>query len=122
MADEIAIRAQLSFAKSGRSAAADSGELSIDMTGTKSIETIQTVGIAEEALVLGEVPAANAHYQILNLDATNPVDLKPAAGGTVTTRIGAGRTALGQFGPSVSAPFVIAITAPVDIKITLIQA
>lgn len=122
MAEEIAIRAQLSFAKSGRSAAADSGELSADMTGTKSIETIQTVGIAEEALVLGEVPAANAYYQILNLDAANPVDLKPAAGGTVTTRIGAGRPVLGQFGPGVAAPFVIAITAPVDIKITLIQA
>lgn len=122
MADEIRIRAQLSFAKSGRSASADSGELSVTMAGSKGFETQQTVGTAEEALLLGEVLAPNTHYYIENLDATNPVDLKPASGGTVTTRIGPGRVALGQFGPSVTAPFVVAITAAVDIKICLVQA
>lgn len=122
MADEIRLQAALSWAKSGKGNSADSGELSVAMTGTKGLRTQQTVGTLEEALLLGEVPAANAHYWIKNLDATNPVDLKPAAGGTVTTRIGAGRVALGQFGPSVSAPFVVAITASVEIDIELIQA
>jgi hypothetical protein len=122
VSDEIRLRHQLSFAKSGRAAAADSGEVSATMTGTKHLATTQTVGTAEEALLLGEVPAANAHYYIENLDATNPVDLKPATGGTVTTRIGPGRVTSGQFGPSVSAPFVQAITAAVDIRILLIQA
>lgn len=121
MADEIRIRAALSWAKSGSAGAGDSGELSVAMTGSHGLETQQTVGITEEALLLGDVPAANAYYWIRNKDATNPVDLKPAAGGTVTTRIGAGRVALGQFGPSVSAPFVIAITAPVEIDIRLAQ-
>lgn len=121
MANEITLSASLSFAKSGRSAQADSGAIAIDMTGTKSLDTVQTVGTVEEALVLGEVPAASAHYWIKNLDATNPVDLKPATGGAVTTRILPGRVALGQFGPSVSAPFVQAITAAVDIHIVLVQ-
>lgn len=122
MADEIRLRASLSFAKSGTAASMDTGELTVTMTGTKHLATRQTVGITEEALLLGEVPAASAHYMIWNLDSTNPVDLRPATGGTVTTRIGPGRVAAGQFGPSVAAPFVIAITAPVDIKILLIQA
>lgn len=122
MANEIRLRAQLSFAKSGRSGAADSGELTATMAGTKSLDTTQTVGTSEEALVLGEVPAASAHYLIENLDATNPVDLKPATGGTVTTRIAAGRCALGQFGAAVAAPFVQASGAPVDIRIFLVQA
>lgn len=122
MADEIRLRASLSFAKSGVASSLDSGELSVTMVGTKYLETRQTVGITEEALLLGEVPSASAFYMIVNLDSTNSVDLRPATGGTVTTRIGPGRVAVGQFGPSVAAPFVIAITAPVDIKILLIQA
>lgn len=122
MAEEIHIRAQLSCAKSGTAAAADSGELSVTMTGTKSLATQQTVGTSEEALLLGEVPAASAHYLIQNLDATNPVDLKPAASGTVTTRVLPGRVAMGQFGPGVAAPFVQAVTSPVDIRILLIQS
>lgn len=122
MADEIRLSAFLSFAKSGRAGQSSSGDLSITMAGTKHLQTTQTVGTAEEALLLGEVPAASAHYMIRNLDSANPVDLKPATGGTVTTRIAAGKCAVGQFGPSVAAPFVQAITAPVDIAILLIQA
>lgn len=123
MADEIRIRAQLSFSKSGRSAAADSGEITRTMAGSKGFETQQTVGFAaEEPLLLGEVPAANAYYQIENLDATNRVDLKPSAGGDVTTQIAAGSVALGQFGPAVAAPQVQANAAAVDIRITLVQA
>lgn len=122
MADEIRIRAALSFAKSGSGAAADSGEKSISMSGDDFWEGTQTVGTAEEALFLGDVTPANAFYQIENLDATNRVDLKPAAGGTVTTQIGAGKPAVGQFGPSVVAPYVQANTAPVKIKVLIVEA
>lgn len=121
MANEIRLRGQLSFAKSGRSGAADSGDLPVTMAGTNYLETTQTVGTSEEALFLGDVPAPNAHYQIENLDATNSVDLKPATGGTATTTIGPGRVALGQFKSTVTAPFVQAIGAPVAIKVFLVQ-
>lgn len=121
MADEIRIRAQLSGAKSGRAVRADSGEISITQTGNHYLQTTQSVATTEEALVLGEVPPAGAHFLIENLDAANPVDLRPASGGTATIRIAAGRCAMGQFGPSVSAPFVIAITAAVVIRVTLAQ-
>lgn len=122
MAAEIHARAALSFAKSGRSGAADTGDVVFTMAGTKHLDTEQTIGTTEEALQLGEVVAAGAWYQIENLDAANPVDLRPATGGTVTTRIPPLGMALGTFGPSVTAPYVIAITAPVDIHILLIQA
>lgn len=122
MANEILLRVQLSFAKGGTAGYADSGDLILTMAGTKHFDTRQTVGITEEALLLGECTAPNTHYWIRNLDTTNPIDLKPAAGGTVTTRIPAGRVAYGQFGPSVTAPMVIAITAQVDIRVFLVQA
>jgi hypothetical protein len=122
MANEIRLRAQLSYAKSGRSGYADSGDIPFTMAGTHGLDTTQTVGTVEEALLLGEVLAASAHYYIENMDAANSVDLKPATGGTVTTTIGPGRVALGQFKSTVSAPFVQAIGAPVIIKILLVQA
>lgn len=122
MADEIRLRAQLSFAKSGKSAHADSGEISATMAGGDYFQGNQTVGTSEEALLIGDISVANSFYMIENLHATNRVDLKPAAGGTVTTQIAAGRCAVGQFGPLVTAPFVIAITTAVEIKITLIEA
>lgn len=122
MANEILLRVAISFAKGGSAGAADSGELILTMAGTKFLDTRQNVGTSEEALLLGECTAPNTHYWIRNLDTANPVDLKPAAGGTVTTRIPAGRVAYGQFGPSVTAPVVIAITAQVDIHVFLVQA
>lgn len=122
MADEIRLRAALSFAKAGKGAAADSGEKSIVMTGTDYWQGSQTVGTAEEALILGDVTAANAYYHIENLDATNRVDLKPAAGGVVTTQIGAGKSIVGQFGPSITAPYVQANTASVEIKVLIVEA
>lgn len=122
MADEIRIRAALSWAKSGRSGGNDSGELSVTMAGSKGLSTQQSVTNVEEPLLLGEVSAANAHYWILNQDATNSVDLKPASGGTVTTRIGPGRVAMGQFGPSVAAPYVQSSAGTVEILIELASA
>lgn len=120
MADEISIRAQLSWAKGGLAGRGDTGEISITMAGNLGSSHPQEVGNADELLKLGDLTtAANAHYWIFNTDATNSVDLKPAMGGTVTTRIGPGRVALGQFGPSVSAPAVIssAGTPRIDIRI-----
>jgi hypothetical protein len=123
MADEIRIRAALSFAKSGKGAAADSGEKSVAMSGIDYWQGTQTVGTAEEPLNLGDVTPANAYYQIENLDATSRVDLKPAAGGTVTTQIGAGKSVVGQFGPSVVAPYVQSGgAAAAEIKVLIVEA
>lgn len=122
MANEIRFRVQLSFAKSGRSGYADSGDLIATMTGTHYWEGTQTVGTSEEALFLGEVPAGGAYYYIENLDATNPVDLKPASGAAANPSILPGKVAFGQFKSTVTTPFVQATTAPVSIKVLLIQA
>lgn len=122
MASEIILRAALSWAKSGTSGGRDSRDIVVSMAGTKGLETRQTVGTSEEALLLGEVPAASAHFWIRNLDATNTVTLKPATGGAATVSIGPGRVVCGQFASTVSAPFVQASVAPCDIEIVLVQA
>lgn len=121
MADEIRLHATLSFAKSGKSAFADPGEISIAMSGGDYFQGTQTVGTSEEALLLGDVTPASAYYLIENTDGTNYVELKPGTGGTVTTRIAAGGAILGQFGSSITAPYIQANTAPVIVKILLIE-
>ncbi len=122
MAGEIRFRVSLSGAKGGVSAAADTGERFVTMTGTKMLETIQTVGTAEEALILGELVATGAFYCIENLDTTNSVDLKWAALAVALTSIGPGLATFGKFGPSVTAPVVNASASTVNIKILLIEA
>lgn len=122
MADDIRVRAQLSFAKGGNAARGDSNETSFTMTGTKYQQHVQSLTTAEEALILGEVPAAGAYYLIENISTLNAVDLKPVAGGTVTTRLKPSGVAMGTFGASVSAPFVVAVTSTADIRVLLIQA
>jgi len=123
MADEIRLRASLSFAKSGAFGARDSGDISVTMSGNDGLLTQQTVGTSEEALGLGEVSPANGYLYICNLDATNYVTVKPASGGSATVNpiVKAGQASLITFGSGVTAPFVQANTAPVRIEYLLVE-
>ena len=122
MASEITIRGLLAFSK-GDAAKFDQGEILATMTGTKWLEGRQTVGTAEEALILGEVPAGSALILIKNRDASNKVQIKPASGGVVLIEVLAGETS-GPFrcAAAVTAPVVQAVTARVDISYLLVSA
>lgn len=122
MANEIAVRAQLSFAKGGSSAELDSLLLSITMSGVSFMRHKQSVGTAEEALVLGEVNPINAYFCAINRDVTNFISIRPASGGTVTAVIRAGEVVLFRFGGAVAAPYVQADTAACLLDYLLIAA
>jgi len=122
MANEITARGVLAFAK-GDAAKFDEGEILATMTGTKWLEGRQTVGTAEEALILGEVPAGSAWLILRNRDAANKVQIKPASGGVALIEVQAGETAGPfRFASAVTAPFVQAVTAAVDISYLLVSA
>jgi hypothetical protein len=120
MAGEIQVRAQLSFAKGGNAAFFDSLVLALTMTGSAYVELEQTVGTAQEALILGDVAPGEAYIAVKNLDSTNYVNLKPATGAVVTVTVLPGECALFRFERNVVAPFVQADTAAVKIRYLLI--
>jgi hypothetical protein len=122
MANEIALRVQVAVAKAGWAAALDTLALSLAMAGTKGFENQQTVGITEEALLLGDVGAANTLLVGRNLDATNFITIKPATGGVALTEVRAGQPVVIRFTSTIAAPFVQADTAPCEFQYVLIPA
>ncbi len=122
MANEITIRGLLAFAK-GDAAKFDQGEISVSMNGAKWLEARQTVGTTAEALNLGEVSAGSAWLIIVNRDPSNKVLVLPASGGVAMIEVQAGETSGPfRFASTVTAPFVQAVTAAVDISYLLVSA
>jgi hypothetical protein len=123
MANELKVFGSAVFTKGGSSLVIEMpAPVSVTITGTQGIKAVQSVGTSEEALILGEVSAAGGWYFIRNLDATNVVTLKPASGGTATTRVNPGEFAMGRFATTVSAPFVQSNTTAALIEYLLVPA
>ena len=120
MASEIEARGSLTFYKSGGGDGLDFGFTS-NMTGAKSTKVKQSIPTTEEALQLGEV-AAGGLCIIKNLDGTNFVAIKAAAGATPLIRINAGESAAFRLHGSASAPVAQADTAAVVIQFILLEA
>jgi hypothetical protein len=122
MANEVHLRVQLTFAKSGFSVALDSLVVTANVTGSRAIHNRQTIGTSEEAIVLGEVVPSSGYFACRNLDSTNFVSLKPASGGTVFAIIMPGECALFRWPSTVTAPYAQANTASVDIEYVQLPA
>lgn len=118
MANEIEVRARLSFSKSSATDGMDASG-TFTLTGTKYQKGRQNVATTEEALNLGDA-AAGGWCFIKNLDATNFVSVRSATGATNFIRINAGEFALFRLHASSSAPFVIADTSAVEIEYLLL--
>ena len=116
MANELTVSCSVRFSKSGREADKAYGGVQIDVSGTRVVSNMQTVGTSEEALVVGDVGTAG--YMIVkNLDATNYVTLRASTGAADTVKLKAGEVAMYRLASS--APFAIANTAPCDIEYLL---
>lgn len=115
MANEIAIAASLVIHKGGvQDGVAFSGVFT--WTGTAHLGGEQNVGFAaEEALILGEVPAGGWLF-IKNLDATNFVSVRAVAAATPLAKIPANGIALLMLHPSATAPTLQADTAAVKVE------
>lgn len=72
------------------------------------------VGITEEAMKLGELTALG-WCLIVNFDPTNYVSILASTGGLNIIRVPPASGELFHFGTSVTAPYLIANTAPVNV-------
>lgn len=119
MANELTITGSISFSKSGTTASVSKTGITVDITGSNVLDITQTIGTSEEALVLGDV-ATPGYCIIENLDATNFVEIRPATGVADCIKVRAGKFA-GPFEFAAAAPYAIADTAPVKIRMLLIE-
>lgn len=121
MANEVTVTASLQYADSDDADQSISvSELLRTVTTKKFIRAKQTIGITEEALILGEVTSPFELF-IINRDTTNFVNVKCATSGTIFAKLLAGKAMLVPLGSGAQAPFIIADTAPVLIEYLVIS-
>ena len=117
MANELTVSCSVRFSKSGREADKAYGGIQIDVTGTRVVSNMQTVGTSEEALVVGDVGTAGFMI-VKNLDSTNYVTLRAASAAADLVKLKAGEVAM--FRLASNTPYALANTAPVDIEYVLV--
>ncbi len=80
MADELTIRASLTFEKGDTEVELLLGPKKRDVAGTNGLKNRQSIGFAaEEAVLVGDV-AAGGYFIAVNRDATNYVELRAGSG------------------------------------------
>lgn len=122
MANEIQVSAYLGFSKDGNTGQRNVGLRKFTMTGNLHADHEQSVGITEEALRLGDIAGASLGFCLIeNLDATNFVSLRRATGESDFMKIKAGEFCLFRFDADATAPFIIADTAAVRIRVFLLE-
>ena len=82
----------------------------------RSVRSRQVVTLSEAALALGVLTGATLGWcVIINLDAVNFMEVRVGTGSTKFCKIKAGEVACFRFGSGITAPYVIADTASVEI-------
>ena len=74
MSDELSLRAYLSFSKGGAEVRRSEG-ITVDVTGETFTHEVQSIGTAEEDIVYCADIATPGYVLIINLDATNYVEI-----------------------------------------------
>ena len=120
MANEAHITVDLSFAK-GSVARVGPGPKSIQaaVAGTRHYYGVQNVGLVEEVLGKGDVGTIGWCY-LRNLDVTNFVKVRPAAGAADFSKLLAGEVFVGRI--AAAAPTIIADTAACDVEVFIVEA
>jgi len=120
MADELTLRVSLSFEKTGRLAELLLGPLKRDVAGNKPLSNVQSVGTAEEAIVVGDA-GVGGYFVAVNRDATNFVELRGATGGADLVRLEPGDVCLFRLTDDATL-YAIANTAAVDLEYVIVPA
>jgi hypothetical protein len=115
MANEIDIAGLLSFTKSGSRNGLSTGPLTATMTGSNYVRNRQTVGTSEEQAVVGDAGATGGWCLFINRDATNYVEIRPTTGAAALIKMLPGEFALFRHA-GVTAPFLVANTAPCEVE------
>lgn len=95
--------------------------LTVDVVGTRKIGNTQQIGIAEELLQLGDVPAGGLLWLVNRGDEGTWVDLRAESGGANFIRALPGIPAVMTLVPGVR-PYVIASEDYVDLEIFALEA
>lgn len=122
MANEIKLTAKITFDKgSVAGVERDETDKSFNVTGTRYNQGVQNVGTSEEAMALGDVPAASIGYcHMKNLDATNFIEVRPGTGTADLLKLKPGESALFRITLSMT-PWLIADTGACDVEILIIE-
>jgi hypothetical protein len=121
MANELTIRASLSFEKDGTSVQLALGPTNFDVAGKNHLWNRQNVGFAaEEALLLGDV-AAGGYLIAKNRDATNYVEIRPNTGVADLVRLKPGDFCIFRLADD-AVPYVQANTAAVELEYIVVDA
>jgi hypothetical protein len=128
MANEVTINATLAYDDAISSDSMQIVDRVVTVSTTKFTKLIQSIGITEEAIQLGEVSTLG-YAMFRNLDPTNFVELRVATGGAKFARLdpdtssnGKGGCALLRLGSGAQVPYAIADTAPCRIEIIIISS
>lgn len=117
MANELTLNTTIQYDDSeGTEAFLQLLEKMVTVTTKRISRLKQNVGIAEEALNLGDVSSLG-WIALKNLDATNFINVKTATGGVIFAKLKAGEMMLFRAGSGLTAPFVIADTAACQLDI-----
>ena len=118
MASELNLSITFEYRK-GSTSLTLSPDATVTVAGTVALHNRQVVGTSEEALVLGDV-SSPGFLVMVNRDATNFVEIRPATGVADLIKLGPGEPFVGRL--VASAPFVIADTAECEIEYVLLSA
>lgn len=120
MAADISVTMALVCRKSNTLDGMDLGTFSVTMTGTNVLHNRQSVGIAEEALLLGDC-GAGGWIIMKNHGPTNYVQVRGLSGQTPLMRVPVGEACCGRL-DATSTPTVQANTAACEVEYLLLEA
>jgi len=119
MAQEVTMDCSIGYDDGLQSDSMAVESVKVTIAGKRYTRLIQTIGIAEEAISLGEITAPTA-FIFQNLDPTNIVQIRVATAGAMMASLapdvngdGKGGFVAGtSLGSGAQAPFAIALVAP----------
>jgi hypothetical protein len=122
MASELDITVAFTFDKGTHEEFSRAATFSVTVSGNRYFHNIQSIGITEEALNLGDLTSPFGVAWFRNLDETNYVEIRLGTGASNDIiRLNAGEAWPLRLGSDVSAPYAIANTAAVDLEIVVFQ-
>lgn len=119
MALELSMSGTASYEDAvGITASIDIPNILRTLSTKKVLHTKQSVGIVEEALVLGDI-VTRGECILVNRDPTNFVNVKVATSGAIFAKLLPGGWCKLQLGSGAQSPYLIADTAECEIEIFL---
>ena len=121
MADELTLRASLSFEKGSKDVSLTFSPTTFDVAGGNVLHNVQNVGFAaEEALLIGDI-TVGGYFIGINRDATNFIEIRPGTGAADLIQLKPGDFCMFRLATTATAPFVLADTAACELEYVIVD-